>query len=119
MPPTTFSLFCSTAALRIGVADFSLATLSITFCQMAFLSVSAHFGSTALTAGAMAVTRDGICPGSGNAKLSINVWTLPLRKMWTGYGARLWLLRYLAAYDGYTAREAIWGISLEEILHVY
>src|ERR1700681_2994352 len=70
MPPTTFNLFCSTAALRIGVADFSFATLSITFCRMAFLSVSSPFGNTALTAGAMAVTRDGICPGSGLSSFS-------------------------------------------------
>ena len=40
MPPATLSLPCSTAALRIGVADPSLATLSITFCLMALPSVS-------------------------------------------------------------------------------
>ena len=35
MPPTTLSLRCSTAALRIGVADLSFATVSSTFCLMA------------------------------------------------------------------------------------
>jgi hypothetical protein len=51
--------------------------------------------------------------------LSINVLTLPLSKIWTGYGARLWLLRYPAVYYRYTARESVRGISLKEILHVY
>jgi hypothetical protein len=33
--------------------------------------------------------------------LSINVLALPLSKIWTGYGARLWLLRYPVAYYRY------------------
>src|SRR6186713_218897 len=52
MPPTTFSLFCSTAALRIGAADFSLAMLSITFWRMALSSGFPLCCADAFTAGA-------------------------------------------------------------------
>src|SRR6188474_2599640 len=67
MPPTTLSLFCSTAALRIGAADFSLATLSITFWRMALSSAFPLSCADAFTAGAIAATRDGMCPGGGTA----------------------------------------------------
>jgi len=63
-------LFCSTAALRIGVADFSLATLSTTFCRMALPSVSPLCCDAVFTEGAIALTSDGICPGSGLSSLS-------------------------------------------------
>ena len=59
MPPTIFSLPCSTAALRIGVADFSLATLSITFRLVAFASGSPGWSLVALTAEARLLTSDG------------------------------------------------------------
>ena len=65
MPPTTLTLFCSTAALRIGAADFSLATLSITFCRMALSSAFPLCCADAFTAGAIAATRDGMCPSGG------------------------------------------------------
>ena len=71
MPPTTLSLWLSTAALRIGVAAPSLATLSITFCRIALPSVSPDCCNTDFTEGAMPVTSDGMCPGSGLSSLRL------------------------------------------------
>src|SRR5450756_790205 len=53
MPPTTLSFFRSTAALRIGVAEANLATLSITFCRIALPSISPAGCDTALTDGCL------------------------------------------------------------------
>jgi hypothetical protein len=64
MPPTTLSFCCSTAASRIGAVDLSLATLSIAFCRMALSSALPAWCDAAFTDGAIAVTRDGKCPGS-------------------------------------------------------
>src|SRR6266849_9919906 len=70
MPPTTLSFRCSRAELRMGVADFSFATLSITFCRIALSSGSPGLPEAAFTAGVRLVTREGRWPGSVVLSLS-------------------------------------------------
>src|SRR6202171_2554194 len=70
MPPTTLSFRCSTAELRMGAADLSFATLSITFCRIALSRASPGVPETAFTAGVRLVTREGRWPGSVVLSLS-------------------------------------------------